>query len=332
MAVGSWAKGFIEDSYGWMWESYGKIKGKVDEIYDVRTDADGMYDQITTGIAMGRLQQMSSYDSSPTFRRPSEGFTAYCAFRQFKDGFELGELEVERFPSSKVRNLAKDAISSWGEGLRQTEETFGASLFKNGGKTAGHDDFTAVVPNLISQQTGGLAYDSKPFFNLSNNTRTSKGGGTYYNAKSTTLNQANYAELHDLVYITNAKNERDEEVDLKAMGRTVLLIPEQLRDEAFQAVKDEVVVGATNGQKNPRKGTADIIEWRYISGTSSPDMSNTWFVGTAKRGIRFYRAMKPKITPSRDPRTGSYLCTVSVLMGWIGENFRFWGGSNVPTS
>lgn len=327
MAVGSWPKGYIEDAYPWMWEGYGQVKGKIDVIFDVKNDLEGVYDQATTGIAMGQLQQMSSYDAAPTIRRPSEGFTSYCQLLEFKDEFQLGKVEVERFPKNKVRNLAKDAITSWGYKLKTTEETHAAKLFTRGGYTAGDDSFNAVIPGLGSFVTNGLAYDAKPFFNRSDNTRTSKGGGTYYNAINSDLNVANFATLHDLVFSTNAKDERDELIDTSTAGRKILLTPTVLRDEAFSVLKDPILAGATNDQGNPWKGLADHEDWRFLDGNV-----NTWYLGIAKKGICFYRGGKPEIAPYRDPHTGAYGATIAALIGFMGKNWRYWGASKSPLS
>lgn len=327
MAVGEWPKGMVEDRYDFLFEAYNQSQGKVDLLFEVRNPKDGMFDQVTTGIGMGQLVQKATGDTSITFRAPTEGFTAFTAYRQFDDGLNLSRLTVERFPANKVKDLVETSIRSWGSALRRTEETFGSALFRRGGFTAGHADFSAVIAGLINQQTDNLAYDAKPFFNKSDNTRTSKGGTTYYNAISAILSVANYEALYELVFVTNAYDERDEQVDLKSMGQVVLVVPPQLRAEAFTVLEDEILAGAPNEQKNPWYKTAVPVEWDFLKGNAT-----AWYVGVAKQGIRYYRASKPEIRMWRDENNGDYKASIWCLMGWLAQNFRFWGASNSPTS
>jgi hypothetical protein len=328
MALGNWPKGLVEDIYDWEFEAYNEVASKVDQIFEVKAPTQGAYDQKTTAIGMGNLTQKSTADTSVTYRRPSEGFTAYAVYRDFDDGLELTKNEVEDFPMSKTRDLVQASVSSWGEARRRTEDTFAMTLFTKGGLTAGHDNFKNVVPGLLSQNTDGLAYDAKPFFNLTGNTRTSKGGGTYFNAKSgLALNVAGYADLYNLLTITNAKNERDEVIDIASMGEKILLHPPQLRDEAFQTLQSEYLPGTDYNDKNPWYNTCKPVESRYLS-----DQATTFYLGIAKKGITFYRRGKPEIRTFRNEDTGGYRATYRVRYGFMAWNWRFWTCANPSTS
>lgn len=325
--LGNWPKGMVQDRYEFFFDTYGEGPSEVDYLFEIKTPGSGMYDQRTSAIAMGALQQKTVENTSVTYRRPSEAFTAYCVYRDFDDGLELTRNEVERFPEEHVKDLVKTCINDWGRGVRLTEERFSATFFTKGGFTAGHDNFKNVIPNLISQNAGGLGYDGVEAFNRSNNLRSSKGGGTYYNAITGTLNIANYGTLYDLIFVTNAYNERDEEIDTKSMGEVYLLFPPQLRDEAVQTIESEYLPGSDYNDKNPRFKSSKLVEWSILRSNAS-----TWYMGIAKHGIRFYRPQKPDIRMFRDEDSGSYKATIRTLYGWMFYNFRFVGGSNVPTS
>ena len=328
MALGNWPKGLTQDSYDWLWESYDAVDSKIDTIYEVKAPTEGAYDQRTTAIGMGQLTQKSTENTSVTYRRPSEGFTAYAVYRDFDDGLELTKNEVEDFPMAKVKDLVQGAVSSWGDGLKRTEELHAAKLFTKGGYTSGDDSYKNIIAGLLSQNTDGLAYDAKPFFNLSGNESTSKGGGTYFNSISgAPLNVANLALLHDRVFITNAKNERDEVIDTKSMGDLIILHPPQLRDDAFVAVGSEYLPGTDHNDRNAWYKVFKPVEWRYLA-----DNASTWYVGIAKKGVTFYRRGKAEIRFFRDEDTGSYKATIRARYGWMAWNRRFWGGANVPTS
>ncbi len=327
-ALGNWPKGLGQDSYDWLWEGYDQTAGKVDVVYDTRSPSEGAYDQRTTGIGMGQLTQKASEDTSVTYRRPSEGFTAWAVYRDFDDGLSLTRNEVDDFPTNKVRDLMQGTVNTWGDALKRTEEIFGVKLFTEGGFTAGTNDWKNVIPGLLSQNTGGLAYDGTEFFNLTGNQRASKGGVTYFNSiAGLALGIAGYAKLHDRVFITNAKSERDEVIDTKGMGEILLLHPSQLRDEAFQTINSEHLPGTDFNDKNPWFNNSKPTEWRYLS-----DNPSTWYIGVAKKGIRFYRRGKPELRFFRNEDTGAYRATIRARMAFMGYDFRFWGGANVPTS
>ena len=328
MALGNWPKGMVEDRYDWLFEGYDESPSMIDTIFEVKTPTEGMHDQRTTAIAMGKLLQKTGSNTSVTYRRPSEAFTAYCVYRDFDDGLQLEKNEVERFPASHVKDLVKSAVTSWGRGLRVAEDDFAVTLFTKGGFTAGHDNFKNVIANLVSQNTDGLAYDAKPFFNRSGNERTSKGGGTYFNAISgSPLNVTNYATLHDRIFISNAYDERDERVNVKSMGSVALLIPPQLRDEAVRTVESEYLPGTDQNDKNPWFKSCKLVEWDALRGNAA-----TWYMGVLKQGIRFYRAGKPEVRMFRDEDTGGYKASIRALYGFMAWNYRFWGGADVPTS
>ena len=325
--LGNWPKGILDDRYDWFMEGFDEQPSPIDTIFEVKTPTQGAFDQRTTAIGAGKLVQKTVENTSVTYRRPSEAFTAYCAYRDFDDGLELTRNEVDDFPVQKTRDLAQDYITGWGRSNRLTEDDYAVKLFTKGGLTAGDDSYKNVIPNVISQNADGLAYDAIPFFNLSNNTRTSKGGGTYYNSLSGAgLGITNYATLYKLIFVTNAKSERDERVSLK-MGKVALIVPPQLRDAATQTVGSEYLPGTDYNDKNPWFNSSQIIEWDALNANAT-----TWYLGVLKQGIRFYRRGKPEIRMFRDEDSGAYKATIRSRYGFMAWNFRFWGGANVPTS
>lgn len=329
MALGNWPKGLVQDVYDWEFEGYNSVDGRIDQIYEVKSPGEGAYDQRTTAIGMGQLTQKSAENTSVTYRRPSEGYTAYAVYRDFDDGLELTRNEVDDFPISKVRDLVQQTISSWGEARKRTEETYGATLFTKGGFTAGHANFGNVIPGLLSQNTDNLAYDAAPWFTASGGTaHASKAGTSYYNAKSgLALNVAGLHDLYTLLTVTNAKNERDEVVDTGSMGDKILVHPPQLRDEAFQTLESEYLPGVDHNDKNPWFQTCKPVEWRYLA-----DNATAFYLGVAKKGITYYRRGQPEIRMFRNEDTGAYRATIRARYGWMSWNWRFWVSANSPTS
>lgn len=328
MAQGNWPKGLVDDRYDFLFEGYDETKSMIETLFEVKNPTSGAYDQRTTVIGMGKLAQKSTENTSVTYRRPSEGFTAYSVYRDFDDGIELTRNEVDDFTPSKLTDLMKDTIKSWGGKLRLTEDAYAATLFTKGGFTAGHANFGNVIAGLISQNTDNLAYDAKPFFNRSDNTRTSKGGGTYYNAIAQPLNVSNYGTLYELITATNSYDERDEEISIGSMGRFALVFPPQLHDSAVQAIESEYLPDSGgDNNKNPWFNTCQLVQWDLLKANAT-----AWYLGLPKQGLRFYRRGKPEIRMFRDEDNGSYKASIRARYGWMPWNFRFWGASNSPTS
>ena len=327
-ALGNWPKGLLEDRYDFFFEGYDEQKSVIDTLFETKAPTEGAFDQRTTAIGAGKLAQKAVENTSVTFRRPSEAFTAFAVYRDFDDGVELTKNEVEDFPESKVRDLAQAFIQDWGRGLRLTEDDFAATLFTEGGFTGGSNNYKNVIPNLLSQNTDGLAYDAKPLFNLTGNNRSSKGGATYFNSISgAALDVSNYATLHNRIFITNARNERDERIDLKGMGDVVLLFPPQLRDNAVQTINSEYLPGTDQNDRNPWFNTSKLVEWGALDANAT-----TYYIGVAKKGIVFYRRGKPEIRMFRNEDTGSYKASIRARYAFMVWNFRFWGSANPPTS
>jgi len=327
MAIANWTKGLVEDSYDFMIDAYDATKGMVSTLFEEKTKQQGGYDQRTSWLAAGTLEQKTSADDmGVTYRRPSEGYTAYTVYRNFTDGVELNLTEVEDMPKNKAKDLVEDHVSSWGTKMKLTEDKFAASLFKNGGKTAGHDDFNAIYGgnNFV---TNSLAYDSKPAFTRSDNVRTSKGGGTYHNGLAIPLNVTNLGTLYDRVFVENAYDERDEEVELASMGTVALLYPPQLKRAAVQAVESEYLPGVDTNDKNPLFQACKLVEWSLLRANAT-----AWYLGILKQGIAFYHRGAPNIRLFRDEDSGAYKASARMRAGWMFWNFRFWGSSNAPLS
>src|SRR3990167_347097 len=301
-AVGNWTKGIVQDVYDFLFEGYDEPVSPVDALFEIKSPSEGAYDQRTTAIGAGKLVQKATEDTDVTFRRPSEAFTAYAVYRDFDDGQRLTKNEVSDFPSNKIRDLAQEWIRGWGRALRLTEDDFAATLFTKGGFTAGHDNFKNVIAGTgVNFNTDGLAYDAKPFFNRTGNESTSKGGGTYFNAITGTLDVSNYETLHNRIFISNAFSERDERISLKGMGKVIILFPPQLRSAAVRTIETEHLPGGQQNDVNPFYKAAMLTEWDALR-----DNSTTWYLGVAKQGIRFYRRGKPEIRMWRDETTGAY--------------------------
>ena len=311
----------VKDMYGYFFEKYDSLPKKYTEIFEVRNSGSA-FEQNTTALGMGKLSERLEGDDI-VISNPLEGFTVYAKNRTFSDGFCFTMEIVEDTPPEKIENIVRSHAQTWGEMVGVTKEEYAAKFFNYGGYTAGHSTFNASIPGVLTDPSGDLVYDGKPFFNLSNNTRSSKGGGTYYNGLAVSLSSDNLQTAYNLMTSTNNRTERDERISLMP---DILLIPPALKFTADDILKSTNVLGSANNNINPTQNLLTPVVWQYLTDTDA------WFVGKAKAGLVWYERKQPVIDFFQDPNNKKFYATIDARWGAAVENWRYWVGSNFSTS
>src|SRR3990167_8325416 len=190
------------------------------EVFMVVGDVNGGGDKFTQILGSDRWKEHTTENEDIDFHSPVQGWQAWVRYRTFSDG--------------EICKTLKSYADTWGETYRNEQEIFGGKIFAFGGATSGN----AIYGNnwgAEAQTYANLLPDNKPFFNLTGNTRTTKGGNTYYNAISSgSLTPANLRTLYVLVADTNSFNEQDQRFvkkpDPLMVGRAdAFLPPKQMR-------------------------------------------------------------------------------------------------------
>jgi len=310
-----------KNAYKYFFEMYDRHEPIYNKIFRVEQST-GAYDQTTTAIKASKLREKKE-GSEIVLANAMEGFTVYGKNRTFASSYEFTLELVEDTPTDKVMNILREVAMGWGEGVVVSKEEFAANFFNKGGFTAGHDNFNNSITGVITDPTGDLCYDGKPFFNLVGNTRTSKGGTTYYNGLALALSSTNLQTAYNLMTNTNNRNENDEVVAIKP---DVLLIPPALRFNAKNVLEAERIVGSANNDINATQNLVQPIEWQYLTDTDA------WFLGVAGKGLVWQERKQPFIEAYQDPKTKNYYVTIDARWGARMENWRYWVGSNFSTS
>lgn len=308
-------------AYQYFFEEYDRHDPVYPKLFRVDPST-GAYEQTTTAIRTSTLREKKE-GSEILLSNPLEGFTVYGKNRTFTDSIELTLELVEDTPTEKIMNILADVARGWGEGVIISKEQYAAKFFNYGGYTAGHDVFNNSITGTVTDPTGDLCYDGKPFFNLSNNTRSSKGGGTYYNGLASALSSANLQTAYNLMTNTNNRNEKDEIVAIKP---NVLVIPPALRFTAKNILEADKIVGSGNNDINPTQNLVTPIEWHYLSD------ADAWFLGVAGKGLVWQERKQPLIQSYQDEKTKNYYVTIIARWGARMENWRYWIGSQFSTS
>lgn len=314
----------LKDMYKWFMEEYETFKPVYPQLFEV-VESDTGYEQETTGIGLGLLSERKENDPI-IYDKAMEGYTSYAKMREFSSAFSITNITQADTPANKVRDTAATEARSWAQAVIATEESFAAKFFNFGGYTAGHDVFNNST-KLLTDPTGDLAYDGKPFFNLSGNNRSAKGHATtYYNGIGSALDGTTIQTLYTLMTATNNRNERGEIVNIMP---DTLVIPPALKFTARSILESSALItgeNATKGDANTNQNLLTPIEWQYLSDTDA------WFIGKKQKGLKFYKRQVPTIRFWIDESTRALHYSISTRFGAGMHNWRYWGGSNFATS
>ena len=325
MQVGrdSFTEGIKADMYAYGFSEYDSLPTVHDKVFEV-IGSSKAYEQSTQLIDNGEILEKKPKEKI-VFENAMEGFTIRGKNRTFAKGIEFEMELVEDMPKEKIGNIVLEYARRWAERLVQKKEEFAASVFNYGGYTAGHDVFNAAITGVVADPSGLLVYDGKPFINLSNNLRPLYPGATatHYNGLASNLSNTTLETAYLRMTTTNNVDSRGKKTSLKP---DILLVPSALTFTADNILKATNIVGSANNDINPMQNIVQKVEWQYLL------TSTAWFIGKAKKGIKFHNRKPLTYDFYRDEETGSYKATVMARFGLHVYDWRYWVGSNAPTS
>ena len=303
---------FEKDMYPVMNEEYKRKATKYQEIYNLKQDATGAGDKATQLLGADKFKRKTVQGQGFTFRSPVQGWQTYVSYDTFFDAVKFDKEEVEdNVKNGEIGKTLKNYANTWGDAYRVTKEEFAASFFNEGGYTTGDSIFNGSWGNN-TDSSGNYLYDSKPFFNLTGNTRTTKDGSTYYNARVTSeLTETNFGTLYDLMAVTNAKTE----VGTPMENKPNMLLTQEGSDyrAAWKIINTAGLKGSLPGsQLNDRNPWADklaVLDWWALSG-------GAYYVLEAKaKELCFDDRQKPVIEFYRNKENRGYMATVDCRFG-----------------
>lgn len=311
-----------KDMYGWFFETYDTYAPVYPQIFQVEQSNSG-FEKTTTGIGLGKLSERKE-GNEIVASNLLEGWTIYAKNRTFSDSYYMTMEFVQDTPPEKVANILKAYAQTWAEGVVSTKEDFAAKFFIYGGYTAGNDVFNGSITGVVDDPSGDLCYDGKPFFNLSGNARSAKNGSTYYNSLgASSLSVANIQTAYNLMTNTNNRNDKGEIIRIVP---DTLLIPSALRFTAKSVLENEWTGGSANLDINPAQNIVKPLEWQYLTDTDG------WFLGAARKGLKFYERLSPVIDFYQDETDKKYYATIDTRFGACVDNWRYWVAANISTS
>lgn len=318
-----YAKGMTRDAYSYWFEKY-DAKALVYPLIYKTEKPKAEFDMETTVVTSGGWNKQSTEGKAPDAEKPTEGYTKpWRVFTYHK----MNRLTWQAQKFNKIDSFIQKCVDEWAPDLAMTKEEFFARPFNEGGVTAGDWIFNASLTGVYVDPQGDLCYDGKPFFARSGNERSSKNGGTYYNALTNTgLDYTNLAALNRLLSDTNAKNENDKTVSLGLDSEKILLTPPALYEDARRVLQSTHLPGSANNDINPVENIAKPIKWNYI------DTATAYYLGYAKKGISALDYDTPEITVYKDEDTGDIVAVGRTMFGFKMTDWRYWAANNALAS
>jgi len=313
---------YTKDMYKAEREGREQIPTVYDKIFKIVSGVKGPGDKNTQILGAGALVRHTVEGQDVNFKTPIQGWEYLVKYHTYSDGIALTKEAVE--DTVKLGNLLKDLANTWGISVRVEKESMAARVFNEGGTLSGDWVFNGTHTNN-TDSSGDLMYDSAPQFNLSNNTRATKNGGTYYTSiAGLTLTPAHFETVYNLHTTTNNRDERDRVVSNPA--DTILVEP---GSNFFLA---ERIVDTGRGlpfsdlnDKNPYYKMLKPLAWDYLD-------DSAFYIGKAQSPAwQFHQRQKPEIRMFRDEKNLGYKASINLRQGILLKDFRIWsrgGGSS----
>jgi len=318
----NFTKGMIDENYGYMWdaENYDLTPEPWRDIMEVKKES-REYFQTTSVVGLGTMRETAESEGfSP--RTPTEGYTVYSRMFTFTDMIEVSKNTVNYH--QKIKDITKEQARIWGGSLKTTRNTFFATFFNEGGKTAGHRYFNGTPESgAVTDSSGDVLYDAEPLFNLSNNTRSSKGGGTYYNGHALEATADNFETILNLAQGTNNRDENDEVISIRM---NYVLYPQQLEFTIRRLLESVNIPGSDDNDTNVLNNYVQPVRWDFLTDTDA------YFFGCKKKGVYALMGLEPKLNFFEDERNRTYCATIEWSIGCCFHNWRFFTGSKFSTS
>ena len=315
---------YVKDMYKAEREGYKEVPTKHDQIFSVKSK--GVYgagEKSTQILGPGSLARHTTEDQDIDFKSPIEGFTFMTKYWTYSDGIALSKEAVA--DTVKLGNVLRDLANLWGKQVRIAKEELGARIFNEGGNLLG--DWTLNGSHTgNTDSSGDLAYDGAPLFNLTGNTRSTKGGGTYYNSVAS-LSLDSTSDFETLYNLHTATNNRDERDDVIQNPADTLLT--KVGSDAFLAKQLLGTKGPNNSlpysdtnNMNPYEDILTHLSWDYLD----PDGDeNAFFIGKRQHtDFQFHVRQNPEIHYFVDEKNRGERASIDIRIGTMIKNFRCW--------
>ncbi len=312
---------YAKDMYKAAFEVREKADLMYPKIYKVVSGVKGGGDKNTQLLGLGDLDRHTVEGQDINFKSPSEGWSYYVKYWTFSGGLTL-TFEATQ-DNVKLGNFLKELAGTWEEASLHTKEEFAARVFNNGGTLLGDFIFDGSWINN-ADPSGKVLYDGEPLFNLTGNTRSTKGGATYYNSVAgLTISPANFQTIWVLHTATNNRTELDRPAPNSA--DTLLTRPGADALMARRILKSEQLPGGQMNDLNPYFELASPMKWDHLT-------EDAFYLGKRQhKDFQFHERQRALIDFFEDKTNKGMKASYIERYGILIKTFRAWtraGGSS----
>ena len=308
---------YTKDMYKAQHEGYTEMPVKFSEIFSVKKGVSGAGDKMTQLLGPGRLTRHTTEDQKINFKAPVQGWEFLVKYHTWSDGLAFTKQAIE--DTVKLGDMIHELARMWGRMVRIEKETWAARVFNEGGNLLGDAVFNGSHTGN-SAAYGDMLYDNKPLFNLTGNTRSSKGGSTYYNSVAgLAVSAPNFETIYNLHTATNNRDERDNIVQNPC--DTFLCRPGADRFLAERVLDgNKGMPGGQLNDPNVYYKLVSIIDWDYLEAAEA-----AWFVGKRKSDdLQFHERQSEETRFWRTEDDLGYKASINVRFGILIKNWRVW--------
>lgn len=305
---------YTKDMYEAARTKYAEKPVRYPEIYTVIPNVTGGGDKSTQILGAGELDEHTTEDQDIQFESPVQGWQYWVVYRTFSRGVPFSKNAV--VDTVKLGNLLKDYAGTWGKRVREKKEQDGAKPFNRGGYTDGDAIFDGSWGDETDVQ-GNKLYDGYPLFNLTGNPRSTKGGGTYFNAVTgLALDPDNFETIYNLATATNNRGEQDEVIENDV--DTLLTRDGADHFQAKRILESELMPNGELNDINVYRNIVKPMKWSYLIDTA-------WYLGKARHPEwEWHERQKPEIRFYRREENRGYRATIDVRWGIKIKDWRAW--------
>ena len=321
MINANFLEALTQDMYDWAFEAYTNepvIWPQLCEIKSLDT-GDGWKGTSTYGLDI--LDDVPD-EQEAQISEFGEAFTWRIRIKNLRKKFVITENMLADTNKEKLSADLQSLGQQWGQMVRLTEEQAVARLFNKGMLTAG--DKTAF-DNSYTNETdpnAGFIYDGLPWFDTLHPLHLDSDTTFANHTETLAFSAANLKTAYTAMTVTNAKNERNQEIQI--VPEVVLANP-NLKFTIDPILKSQYGVDA-NLTLNTIQGIVEPIYWRLLSDTDA------WYLGIPKKGILFYDRQPMRITIAQIPGKNAFAVEVKRRFGVGITNWRYWYCANAAAA
>lgn len=268
------------------WDEEDAVYEQVFDVVDVDSIL-GLNYGMGTEIIGDEEPQEIAFAGDHIYGQTQEGFTYFWATKLYSMGFQITQSDLDNWKHSpkKAEDFVKTRAKSIGAGARRARDRFAANIFNRGTIAAGDINFFyGTKPGLQIDANPGKIYDGQAFFDDAHPLYLASGTTFDNYTSSLAFSGPNLMTVLKTMKITNARNERNQEITIKP---DVILYRGELGFDIAQVINSTLLPGSGNNDINPLKGFLKPVEWNKLTDATA------WFVGEAKKGLKFYTRGEP---------------------------------------